>query len=886
MPIGQPAEEGPNAEIPDHGVAVLRALVLCDLVDSTALLEELGDQAAAELMRRHDRLSRALLHRHGGQEIDKTDGFLILFERPIQAVMFALNYHRALSEFEAVENVKLRARVGIHVGEVLMWDNSREEVARGAKPVDVEGLAKPLAARLMGLAGPGQTLMSGLAYALAERSQGELGARVAGLRWLLHGSYRFKGMLEKVNVWEVGEQGLAPFRVPPSSEKAQRLVPWWRRGASMTVAASLLVVAFGIPLYLSVRTQSAIAFAPRDWVVIGDLRNLTSDANLLEPLETAFRVSLEQSRFVNVVSDMKVRQSLARMEREPGTPVDREIGSEIALREGARAVIVPTVTEVGGRVRISAEVIDPNTQTTVYAESADGRGAESVLDSVDEVTRELRGRLGEALAAIETDGQPLERVTTANLDALRAYSLGTKAEAGGRGREAISLYERALALDPEFALAHASVGRVKLAGDDRDGARVHLSKALELAERLAARERLYLEALSATLGPFEPMQAHWKSLGTVYPDYYGAHANYALFAYAYANQYPEAAESARKALSNFSPRLGNTHYMLGTIALAQDDFEAADRHLSAARDLGGDGLGLVHGDALAARRQFTRASEALAAVRLSGVEANDLSVEVLRVALAIDQGKFTDADAAAENAVTRASALGRPFEGVYRGIALTIESLAPDANYPSQVEAFVQSALEGIRDTDGAKQQQTAFDAMVGAWLAANIGRTALSREALIAARPVVVAAGRPVMEQMQAAAQGALSLAEDRPAEAVASLQARLDGTELYLTRVTLAEALARAGRTAEAQAMFEWLAAHRGRAWGEYNSYYMLRPLNVAWSTLALLRLAELQATQAGGDAAAVDASRFTAHWRVADLPATLRVRVAVPGQLPAER
>ena len=198
----------------------------------------------------------------------------------------------------------------------------------------------------------------------------------------------------------------------------------------------------------------------------------------------------------------------------------------------------------------------------------------------------------------------------------------------------------------------------------------------------------------------------------------------------------------------------------------------------------------------------------------------------------------------------------------------------------------MQSALEGIRDTDGAKQQQAAFDAMVGAWLAANIGRTALSREALIAARPVVVAAGRPVIEQMQAAAQGTLSLAEDRPAEAVASLQARLDGTELYLTRVSLAEALARAGRTAEAQAMFEWLAAHRGRAWGEYNSYYMLRPLNVAWSTLALLRLAELQATQAGGDAAAVDASRFTAHWRVADRPATLRVRVAVPGLLPAER
>jgi putative peptide modification system cyclase len=860
----------------DAGVTVLRALVLCDLVDSTALLEELGDQAAAELMRRHDRLSRALLQRHGGQEIDKTDGFLILFERPAQAVAFALNYHLALSEFEAVENVRLRARVGIHVGEVLLWDNSREDVARGAKPVDVEGLAKPMAARLMALAGPGQTLMSGLAYALAERSQMELGSNIQGLRWLEHGTYRFKGLLEPVTVWEVGVQGLAPFRPPVSSDKALRVLPWWRRGAGIGIAAGLLVAAVATPLYLSMRAQPAIAFAPRDWVVIGDLKNLTSDPALREPLETAFRVSLEQSRFVNVVPDLKVRQSLARMNRPRDAAVDRETGAEVALREGARALIVPTVTEVGGRVRVSAEVIDPNTQTTVYAESADGRGAESALASMDSVTRELRGRLGEAIGAIEGESQPLDKVTTGNIDALRAYSLGVRAESTARGKEAIALYQRATALDPRFALAHAGIGRIKLAGDDREGAREYFEKALSLTDRLAARERLYLEALSSTLGPVEPMLEQWQTLGTMYPDYYAAHANYALFAFTYANRSGDAADAARRALSNFSPRLGNTHYLLGTLALAQDDFEAADRHLAAARELDGDGLRLVHADALAARRQFARAEQALKDVRRSGVDANDLSIEILRICLPLDQGRLAEASSVAAEAIAAADRVGPLFGGVYRGIALSLESFAPPTAYTEHLHDYLRAALSRAEGNGAEQRQQAAFEIMLVAWLAATASDNTLAREALVAATPMIDSGATPVSLHMLATAQAALSIADGRAGEAAAALQSRLDGTELYITRVTYALALAAASRHSDAESAFDWLANHRGRAWGEYNSYQMLRGLNVAWSTLALLHSAELKLAAGRMSEASAQAARFEESWRRDELPPPLAARL----------
>ena len=177
---------------------LLRTLVLCDLVDSTALVERLGDRRAAELFRRHDRLARSLVHQYGGREIDKTDGFLMMFERPIQAVAFALDYQRGLQQLDEEPASALRARIGIHVGDVVAWDNAPEDIAKGAKPVEVEGLVKPITSRLMQLALPGQILLSGIAYQLAHRAQDELGDCAATALWRTHGRYRFKGLPDPI----------------------------------------------------------------------------------------------------------------------------------------------------------------------------------------------------------------------------------------------------------------------------------------------------------------------------------------------------------------------------------------------------------------------------------------------------------------------------------------------------------------------------------------------------------------------------------------------------------------------------------------------------------------------------------------------------------------
>ncbi|HZW51884.1 MAG TPA: putative peptide modification system cyclase, partial [Rudaea sp.] len=128
---------------------LLRAVLVCDLTDSAQLTQRLGDVEAAELAQRLDRIARDLVYRHHGREIDKSDGFLLLFERPVYAVAFALDYQRRLRELATAESLPLSAHIGIHVGDVVLWENTPADVARGAKPTEVEGLAKPVAARLM-----------------------------------------------------------------------------------------------------------------------------------------------------------------------------------------------------------------------------------------------------------------------------------------------------------------------------------------------------------------------------------------------------------------------------------------------------------------------------------------------------------------------------------------------------------------------------------------------------------------------------------------------------------------------------------------------------------------------------------------------------------------
>ena len=188
----------------------LRALLLTDVVDSTKLSEAIGDRAMAEVWAAHDRAARDLLPQWRGREIDKTDGMLLMFDTAADAVSYALHYHGALASMP----MPLKARAGLHVGPVILRENNAEDVARGAKPLEVDGLAKPTAARVMSLARGGQTLLT----PEARDALGDI-----GLATLSHGHWMIKGVSTPVELFEVGADP-SLFAAPPDSDKVYRVV--------------------------------------------------------------------------------------------------------------------------------------------------------------------------------------------------------------------------------------------------------------------------------------------------------------------------------------------------------------------------------------------------------------------------------------------------------------------------------------------------------------------------------------------------------------------------------------------------------------------------------------------------------------------------------------
>ncbi len=162
----------------------MRTLLLTDLCDSTILVERIGDAAAAELFRAHDRLVLELQQRWHGRLIDRSDGLFLLFERPIDALGFALDYTaRPARAGQARKHRLLRPRRPARGRSADLATTAPKRCRVGAKPLEVEGLAKPMAARLMTLARPGQILLSATAEPMAHRAARELGERGEQLVW-------------------------------------------------------------------------------------------------------------------------------------------------------------------------------------------------------------------------------------------------------------------------------------------------------------------------------------------------------------------------------------------------------------------------------------------------------------------------------------------------------------------------------------------------------------------------------------------------------------------------------------------------------------------------------------------------------------------------------
>jgi len=261
------------------------------------------------------------------------------------------------------------------------------------------------------------------------------------------------------------------------------------RRAYVGAAAGILLLASAMGYFSFHRPPKLTA---RDTVVVGDFENKTGDPVFDQTLRQGLTVQLEQSPFLALVSDQEIQRVLRFMNRPPETRLTREVAGEICERTGGSAVLEGSITGLGSRIVLWLRARDCRTGKVLAEEQAQTDSKEKVLDALSRVAIQVRTQLGESLATIQDHSTPLEQATTSSLEALKAYSAAKVALYANGAPAAIPHYQQAIALDPQFAMAHADLGFMlwDLGQTDLGAGEVRI--AYGLRGRVSDRERRYI----------------------------------------------------------------------------------------------------------------------------------------------------------------------------------------------------------------------------------------------------------------------------------------------------------------------------------------------------------------------------------------------------------
>jgi tetratricopeptide (TPR) repeat protein len=260
----------------------------------------------------------------------------------------------------------------------------------------------------------------------------------------------------------------------------------------------------------------ALGFQERDWVLLASVENLTGDPELDRSLDAALAVGLQQSQYVNVVPTARVQEALRRMKLQDAARLDEGLACDVAQRLGAKGVVAAGISRVGQVYSLSLRLVDPGTRLAAVADSSQARSKDDVLPTLDGLVTRMRQRLGESLSRLSRTSRQLPDATTSSLAALKLYADADRLPSGGAAAE---LLEQAVALDPEFALAHAALGyRYYLTRERRRG-EAHYARAMSLLERLTMRERLWIQASAEdSRGNREEAARRFEAYLVSYPD--------------------------------------------------------------------------------------------------------------------------------------------------------------------------------------------------------------------------------------------------------------------------------------------------------------------------------------------------------------------------------
>ncbi|MFI5103174.1 MAG: protein kinase, partial [Terriglobales bacterium] len=257
------------------------------------------------------------------------------------------------------------------------------------------------------------------------------------------------------------------------------------------IAVPVLLVALLIAggLYYRSRYQSK-RLTDKDTIVLADFANSTGDAIFDDTLKTALNVSLRQSPFLNVLSDSKVAKMLQLMTRPPSTKLTPEVARELCQRARSKAYLAGSIGSLGSEYVLGLKAVSCQSGDTLAQEQVTAAVKEKVLDALGGAASKLRGELGESLATVQKFDVPLVQATTSSLEALKAYSLGKKAADEKGAAIALPYFQRAIELDPNFAMGYNALGTTYFNLSQTARSSDYYTKAFQLREHASEQEKL------------------------------------------------------------------------------------------------------------------------------------------------------------------------------------------------------------------------------------------------------------------------------------------------------------------------------------------------------------------------------------------------------------
>jgi len=261
------------------------------------------------------------------------------------------------------------------------------------------------------------------------------------------------------------------------------------------VPAALILVAAAIggTFYFRSR-QSMTRLTDKDTIVLSDFDNKTGDSVFDDTLKQGLSVQLEQSPFLDLLSERKVNEALKLMGRPAGDRLTPEVTHEVCLRTGSKAMLAGSIAGLGSQYVIGLKAVSCNTGDVLAEAQEQAAGKEAVLKALDAAAVSLRGKLGESLSSVQKYATPVEEATTPSLEALKAYSLGVKTEYAKGLTAGLPFYKRAVEIDPNFAMAYSGMSNVYWALNEVGQGAENIRKAYELREKVSERERFAIEA--------------------------------------------------------------------------------------------------------------------------------------------------------------------------------------------------------------------------------------------------------------------------------------------------------------------------------------------------------------------------------------------------------